>query len=159
MTADGSFAICNEREEDGRYLGLWDKGRGEGTQPRLMGNYDIGTPEAWATGGRGAFAVSKKAGAVGIRALEGEAGERKANLVNADPNSNLVESRTTIPTLQGTVRKGEKVWYVSAIYAKPPPSGKGAGVRRDLDGWEKQPEIPGWLREEIEKSVGAGSKL
>ena len=159
MTADGSFAICNEREEDGRYLDLWDEQKGEGTQPRLIGNYDLSTPEAWATGAKGAFAVSKKAGAVGIRALEGGGGGRRANLVNADPNSNLVESRTTIPTLQGTIRKGEKVWYVSAIYAKPPPSGKGEKVRRDLDGWDKLPEIPRWLKEEIEKSVGAGSKL
>ncbi|KAK0635334.1 hypothetical protein B0T17DRAFT_483298 [Bombardia bombarda] len=145
MTADGAFAICNERTPDGRYLDLYDAAKGEGTQPRLIGNYDLSTPEAWAAGRDGAFAVSK--GAVGIRALEGEAGGRTATLVNADPNSNLVESRTTIPTLQGRVGKGESVWYVSAIYAKP--SGEGVERTSYLDGWERVPEIPGWLVEEM----------
>ncbi|KAK0626693.1 hypothetical protein B0T14DRAFT_510755 [Immersiella caudata] len=148
MTADGAFAICNERRSDGRYLGPYDAAAGEGTSPRLIGNYDLSTPEAWATGAKGAFAVSK--GAVGIRALESESVARTATLVNADPNSNLVESRTTIPTLQHTIRAGETVWYVSAIYAKP--SGDGVARETYLDGWEKLPEIPTWLAEEIKAS-------
>lgn len=53
--------------------------------------------EGWADRKSGAFAVSK--GAVGIRTLETQDG-RLANLVNADPNSNLAESRMAIPTLQ-----------------------------------------------------------
>ncbi|KAK3325615.1 hypothetical protein B0H66DRAFT_130852 [Apodospora peruviana] len=152
MTADGSFAISNQRAADGRYLDLWDAEKGEGTQPKLIGNYDLSTPEAWATGAKGAFAVSVKAGAVGIRALEGEETGRTATLVNADPNSNLVESRTTIPTLQHTVKKGESVWYVSGIYAKPPPPPGGDSKvdgKSYLDGWDTLPEIPCWLREEI----------
>jgi hypothetical protein len=147
MTADGGFAISNQRAADGRYLGLYDAAAGEGTQPKLIGNYDIATPEAWADGWEGAFAVSK--GAVGVRALEGkELGKgRTATLVNADPNSNLIESRTTIPTLQGTVKKGESVWYVTAVYAKP----SGEKVKREeyLSGWEAVPEVPGWLKEEM----------
>lgn len=145
QTADGSFAICNERSLDGRYLDPYDPETCEGTHPRLIGNYDNDTPEAWASGREGAFAVSK--GAVGIRALEERDVGRRAMLVNADPNSNLVESRTTIPTLQGRIGAGERVWYVSAVYAKP--SGEGV-LRRDyLRGWEGVPGIPGWLREEI----------
>lgn len=145
LTADGSFAISNARRADGRFLDLYDAAGGEGTQPKLIGNYDLNTPEAWTGGGRGAFAVSK--GAVGIRALEGDGVGRRAMLVNADPNSNLVESRTTIPTLQHTIRAGSAVWYVSAIYAKP----SGKGVKKDsyLDGWEKPPAIPGWLKSEM----------
>jgi len=148
QTADGAFAIGNERRADGRYLGPYDAAEGEGTSPRLIGNYDLSTPEAWAAGAQGAFAVSK--GAVGIRALESEAVGRTATLVNADPNSNLVESRTTIPTLQHTIRAGETVWYVSGIYAKP--SGKGVPRETYLDGWEKLPEIPTWLSDEIKAS-------
>ncbi|KAK8065307.1 hypothetical protein PG997_012054 [Apiospora hydei] len=122
-------------------------GGGEGTFPKIIGNYDLNTPEGWAAGREGAFAVSLKAGAVGIKALEdGEAG-RSAMLVNADPNSNLLESRTVIPTLQHTVKQGETVWYVSAIYAKP--SGEGVPRESYLDGWERVPEIPEWLREEM----------
>lgn len=149
QTADGAFAICNERAADGRYLDPYDAAACEGTRPRLIGNYDLGTPEAWAEGAEGAFAVSK--GAVGIRALEGEgegnAEKRRAMLVNADPNSNLVESRTTIPTLQHTIKAGSAVWYVSAIYAKP--FGEGVPKETYLDGWEKPPAIPGWLKAEM----------
>lgn len=146
MTADGAFAICNERRSDGRYLDPYNAELCEGTSPRLIGNYDLSTPEAWASGAKGAFAVSK--GAVGIRALEPESVGRTATLVNADPNSNLVESRSTIPTLQHTIRAGEAVWYVSGIYAKP----NGEGIPREeyLNGWEKLPEIPAWLVDEME---------
>ena len=147
MTADGAFAIKNERAADGRYLDLYDPTKGEGTSPKIIGNYDLMTPEGWASGKQGAFAAS--VGAVGIRALEIGAGvERSANLVNADPNSNLIESRTVIPTLQHTIKAGQTVWYVSAIYAKP--SGKGVPREAYLDGWDKLPQIPAWLKAEIE---------
>lgn len=145
MTADGSFAISNERTPDGRFLDLYDAVKFQGTHPKLIGNYDLKTPEAWVNGAEGAFAVSK--GAVGIKALERVGVGRQAMLVNADPNSNLLESRTTIPTLQHTVRAGSSVWYVSAIYAKP--SGEGVPKETYLDGWEQPPAIPGWLDTEI----------
>lgn len=145
MTADGSFAICNERTPDGRFLDLYDAVECQGTQPKLIGNYDLNTPEAWSAGEEGAFAVSK--GAVGIKALEREGVGRRAMLVNADPNSNLMEGRTTIPTLQHTIKAGSVVWYVSAVYAKP--SGKDVPKGTYLDGWEKPPAIPGWLETEI----------
>lgn len=145
MTADGAFAICNERAVDGRYLDLYDSEKGEGTFPKIVGNYDLNTPEGWSTGREGAFAVSK--GAVGIRALE-DGVSRSAMLVNADPNSNLVESRTVIPTLQHTIKQGEVAWYVSAIYAKP--SAEGVSRQKYLDGWNALPRVPGWLKSEIE---------
>lgn len=144
MTADGSFAICNERSEDGRSLDLYDSTKCEGTSPKIIGNYDLNSPEGWATGAQGAFAVSK--GAVGIKALE-ENVERSAMLVNADPNSNLMESRTVIPTLQHTIRKGEKVAYVSAIYAKP--SNDGVPRAEYLGGWDKPPQLPDWMKMEL----------
>jgi hypothetical protein len=145
MTADGSFAICNVNSKNGRYLDSYDSDLCEGTSPKIIGNYDLATPEGWATGKAGAFAVSK--GAVGIKALEDEAIGRAANIVNADPNSNLVENRTVIPTLQHTIKKGETVWYVTGIYAKP--SGEGVARETFLDGWEKAPSIPAWLAAEM----------
>lgn len=144
MTADGSFAICNVSSEHGRYLDLYDEEKCEGTSPKIIGNYDLYTPAGWSSGTEGAFAVSK--GAVGIKALEAES-QRKAMLVNADPNSNLVESRTTIPTLQHTIKKGETVWYVTGIYAKP--SGEGVSKQSYLEGWSAPPGLPSWLKTEI----------
>ncbi|KAJ3527357.1 hypothetical protein NM208_g10740 [Fusarium decemcellulare] len=144
MTADGSFAICNANTTNGRYLDLYDDKKYEGTFPKIIGNYDLNTPDGWASGKTGAFAVSK--GAVGIKALELTEG-RQAMLVNADPNSNLIESRSTIPTLQHTIKAGESVWYVSAIYAKP--SGVGVSKESYLDGWANPPALPGWLEREL----------
>lgn len=141
MTADGSFAIRNVNTIDGRYLEPYDEERCEGTSPRIIGNYDLNSPAGWNAGRTGAFAVSK--GAVGIKALEGWEG-RQANLVNADPNSNLVESRTVIPTLQHTIRSGETACYISGVYAKP------SGDKREyLSGWDKLPAVPNWLLEEM----------
>ncbi|KAM3073396.1 hypothetical protein ACMFMG_004704 [Clarireedia jacksonii] len=142
MTADGSFAICNERKVDGRNLDLYDASKDEGTLPKIIGNYDLDTPEGSSPGSVGAFAVSK--GAVGIVALETES-KRTAMLVNADPNSNLIESRTVIPTLQQTLSKGSMAWYVTGIYANP-TKGIGLGANNYLDGWDNKPVIPAWLR-------------
>jgi len=144
MTADGAFAICNERVPDGRYLDIYDSTKHEGTMPKIIGNYDLNSPEGWSPGVEGAFAVSK--GAVGIAALE-KGTKRTSMHVNADPNSNLVESRTIIPTLQHTIKKGEVKWYVTALYAKPEK--KGVEPSTYLDGWEKKPSIPGWLESEM----------
>jgi hypothetical protein len=144
MTADGAFAIDSTRARDGRALDEYSTETHEGTRPRLIGNYDVNVPEGWATGPEGAFAVSK--GAVGIRALEPDT-KRTANLVNADPNSNLVEGRTVIPTLQNVIKTGETAVFVSAIYAKP--SGPGIARESYLDGWEQAPEVPAWLAAEL----------
>ena len=142
-TADGGFAVRNEAAADGRALGDYDAARREGTRPRIIGNYDLASPAGWARGRDGAFAVSASDGAVGVRALEPDAA-RMANLVNADPNSNLVRARTVIPTLQHSLPSGATAWYVSAVYAKP------SGPPEDyLDGWDKPPEIPAWLAEEM----------
>ncbi|RAL60868.1 hypothetical protein DID88_010192 [Monilinia fructigena] len=113
------------------------------TLPKIIGNYDLNTPEGSSPGSIGAFAVSK--GAVGIAALESDGKSlRTAMLVNADPNSNLVESRTVIPTLQITLGSGTVAWFVTGIYAKP--SGE---AKNYLDGWKNRPAVPGWLINEI----------
>jgi hypothetical protein len=112
--------------------------------PKIIGNYDLNTPEGSSPGSVGAFAVSK--GAVGIVDL-GKGNQRIAMHVNADPNSNLVEGRTIIPTLQHTVKAGQAVWYVTGIYAKP--SEGGAPPEIYLDGWENKPAVPKWLLDEM----------
>ncbi|KAI6395545.1 hypothetical protein MCOR23_007047 [Pyricularia oryzae] len=153
MTADGSFAVRNENATNRRYLEPYDASVGEGTGPRIIGNYDLNSPDGWATGSEGAFAVSRIAGAVGIKAIEPVGAgveERRANIVNADPNSNLVESRSCIPTLQHNLKGGQKAVYLSAIFARP--AGPDVAVESYLDGWDTPPQIPAWLKEEIAAS-------
>jgi len=144
MTAEGSFAVHNERKSDGRALGVYSRATSEGTSPRIVGNYDLDSTGGSTAGKEGAFVVSK--GAVGIVDLEPYS-NRTAMIVNADPNTNLVEKRTVIPTLRDTIEKGKTRWYVTGVYAKP--SGSGFSPQGFLDGWGNKPPLPTWLKKEI----------
>jgi hypothetical protein len=106
MTTDGAFAICNERKLDRRSLELFDLKRSERTPTKIIGNYDLNTPEAISPGSVGSFAVSR--GAVRIVDLDVDS-PRIAMLVNADPNSNIGESRTVIPTPRHIIKKDDTV--------------------------------------------------
>jgi len=154
LLAEGSFAISNVRKGDKRALGVFEKDKHEGTFPRILGNYDLSAEGSRSSRSDGTFAVSK--GAVGIVDLLATAGkeggdgkleEEYAMIVNADPNTNLVESKTVIPTLMGKLGAGETKWYVSGVFGRP----EGVDVQPEtfLDGWEERPRIPGWLEELI----------
>jgi hypothetical protein len=146
QTAEGSFAIRDIRKSDGRALQTYDPATFEGTMPKIIGNYDLSSEQGTTSRQVGAYTVSK--GAVGIVDLlpdEGKGGY--AMIVNADPNSNLVESKTVIPTLMDTIKPGETRWYVNGIYAKP--SGNGVEPASYLDGWDRKPEIPQWLKKRM----------
>jgi hypothetical protein len=141
MTAEGSFAIYNIAKADGRALRMYKSEINEGTSPRIVGNYDLDAAGGSNTGAQGAFAVSK--GVVGIADLE-PLSNRTAMIVNADPNSNIVEKKTVIPTLQHTIKAGSTLWYVTGIYAKP--SNPGVAPDSYLAGWDSKPAVPKWLR-------------
>lgn len=138
-TVDGSFATKNISAKTGRALGVYDATSGEGTVPKIIGNYDKVSEEGFRKGVLGAYAVSSQ-GAVGILARENGLAGRTASIVNADPNTNLMESRTVIPSLMGQLNKGEHRWYITAVYGKP-----AAGKEDVLKGWEQTPKIPFWL--------------
>lgn len=129
QSAEGGFAILGTRERDGRVLGPLDEEfPNEGTVVE----------------GGAALTVSK-AGAVGI--VELLAGGRTASILDADANSNLIESRTNIPCLHADLHAGETRWFVTGVFAMPAFDGWEGEWR---EGWEKRPVVPGWLRELIE---------
>ena len=74
-----------------------------------------------------------------------------AMIVNADPNTNLVESKTVIPTLMGEMGKGQVKWYVSGIFGRP--VGEHVKPESFLDGWENKPDIPEWLADLVAKDA------
>ncbi|KFY11440.1 hypothetical protein V491_07209 [Pseudogymnoascus sp. VKM F-3775] len=141
MTADGSFAIYNVAKADGRALRPYKAELNEGTSPRIVGNYDLDAAGGSNSGAEGAFAVSK--GAVGIADFE-PFSNRTAMIVNADPNSNIVEKKTVIPTLQHTIKAGSVQWYATGVYAKP--SNPGVSPESYLAGWDSKPVVPDWIR-------------
>jgi hypothetical protein len=135
-TAEGTWACYGARESDGRLLTEWN-----GTLRAL--NESI--PE----GGKGdttsAFAASPRTGAVGIAEIY--QGMRKGSVILADANSNLVDARSVLPTVEKDVKAGETMWFVSAVFALPASA---EGWREQWKaGWEKKPKVPNWVKDKI----------
>lgn len=127
-TAEGAFAVYGCREADGRGL--------------------TGLDEALSEGGKvnetSAF-VASRSGAVGIAELT-QSG-RPGTVLVADANSNLVEARSVLPIVKMDVKAGETKWVVSAVFALPASVEGWKGQWKS--GWEKRPEVPGWVQEMI----------
>ncbi|KAF2754419.1 hypothetical protein EJ05DRAFT_479408 [Pseudovirgaria hyperparasitica] len=124
QSAEGAFAIYGCRAVDGRTLGPWSDERQDG--------YWYDKTSVWGV---------SRSGAVGIRELHQR--ERHGGMCLADPNSNLVEQRTMLPTLYRDLSAGETVWLVSAVFAVP--SSK-YGWKLDWKHlWDEEPVVPAWL--------------
>jgi hypothetical protein len=96
-TAEDAFAVYGCREPDGRALTAFDEHKVEGwTKDRLK-----------------AFVVSRS-GAVGIAEL---LRERKGGILDADANSNLVESRTALQALYVNLKAGQTCWLTTVVFA------------------------------------------
>lgn len=150
--AEGGFAIANVRQDNGRALDVMSDATQEGTFPRIKGNYDLTSNGTRSGRGEGTYALCLGRGAVGVvdlleleRKGEDEAMARGeyGMIVNADPNTNLVESKTVIPTLMGGIGKDQTKWFVSGIFGRP--AGEHVLPPDYLDGWGEKPLIPEWL--------------
>jgi hypothetical protein len=135
QTAEGAWAVYGMRESDGRNLTGFD-----GTK--------IGLDESIAEGTKvdttSAFAASRT-GAVGIAELAQE--ERKGSILLSDANSNLVDSRTVLPTLHKDLKAGSSTWMVTAVYALP--ASVDDWKNQWKAGWEKKPTLPRWLQNKV----------
>lgn len=133
LTAEGAFAIHGARTADGRAF--------------VPGAFDDSLPEGMLDAAQASLAASPRSGAVGIVELSQE--KREGSVLQADANSNLVEARSVVPLLKSGVSKGQTVWFVSAVFAVPSSVVGWEGSWKD--GWEKRPEVPGWIRERMGK--------
>ncbi|WVQ82644.1 hypothetical protein IAT38_004776 [Cryptococcus sp. DSM 104549] len=68
-------------------------------------------------------------------------GKREGQLVQIDPNANVIFSRGILPSLLGEVKVGES-WLVTAIFGKPATGGKAEGWEQE---WSRIPEVPSWV--------------
>ncbi|KAA8899488.1 hypothetical protein FN846DRAFT_172054 [Sphaerosporella brunnea] len=129
QTAEGAFALYGQASGDGRHL------------PEYNGH------EGYEEGASFAVAASR-AGAVGIAELSGGYATRTGGVLRVDPNSNLVESRTVLPTLYADLETGDDVWFVTAVFALPADA---AGAWREAwrHAWDTKPVVPDWLRRRI----------
>ncbi|ORX36052.1 hypothetical protein BD324DRAFT_581530 [Kockovaella imperatae] len=83
--------------------------------------------------------VTTQPGCVGILDLTKGQDKRKGILVQTDPQSNVIFSRSVLPSLQGTLEAGE-TWLITAVFGLPH-----TGEARYTEEWNKQPVVPDWI--------------
>ena len=129
LSAEGGFAIYGMASSTGRNL-----------TPLSTSSPNEGT----LTDATSALVLSR-AGASGTAELLGSdvTSGRKGGVCNVDANSNLIESRTILPTLYADLKAGSTTWFVTAVFAVPSSAdGWESGWK---EGWEKKPTVPGWV--------------
>lgn len=130
QTAEGAFAIYGCQNDSGRALGDLRDGQSEGKSQKT----------------REALAVSR-AGAVGIIEMQ-PGNHREGEIVKSDPNSNLMESRTVLPSLLSNLDAGQHCWHTTAVFAIPSSAeGWKAAWRSN---WDSRPTMPTWLQRVVD---------
>jgi hypothetical protein len=88
--------------------------------------------------------ISAGAQATGAKAeATGSDGKRMGKLVQSDPNSNVIFSRSVLPTLVGHVEVGTS-WVAVAVFGLPAKGMAEGGWERE---WERKPTVPGYVFE------------
>ncbi|OQO08614.1 hypothetical protein B0A48_06484 [Cryoendolithus antarcticus] len=130
QSVEGGFAIYCMRSSDGRVL-------------TPLSSSPLDSDQGTFVSGADALIVSR-AGAAGVTDLHPAAG-RKGGICDVDANSNLIESRTQVPTLNADVKAGDERWVVSAVFALPAEAEGWMG--RWKQEWDKRPQVPRWVEE------------
>jgi len=138
-TNEAAWALTGTKAGDGRELEAL-RMTGEGSSR----SGDVSTADEGLHAEAGEALAVTSAGAVGI--VELVAGkDRVGKVLAADANGNMCAKRSVLPSLSSEIKQGEVGWYVTAVYALP-ESAKG-WKGRWRSGWEKRPEVPGWVKE------------
>jgi len=134
QTTEGGFAVYGCRDSDGRALTALSNSSWDG----------------YHAANKGALVISRS-GAVGIVELLPTNDGRRGGILNADPNSNLIEARSVVPTLYADMKDGETRWFVTAVFAVPSSvEGWKGGWRR---GWDDRPRLPNWLEDKFDENM------
>jgi hypothetical protein len=131
MTVEGGFAIAGTRQRDGRTLTpISPDSLNEGTEAKDQ-----------------ACVIVSKAGASGVAELL--TGVREGKVCNVDANSNLIEPRTLLPTLQTDLKAGSHAWFATAVFAIP--SSHVGWEKSWRQAYEKRPFLPQWTLDLMSK--------
>ena len=147
LSSDAGFSNYGQRK-DGRILDVVEEGSLLESADSIVEGRVISSVAPTAS----AFA-SSKGGVVGVRDLSFIAGltteSRKSDVIQLDANTNIVFSRSTMPTLLGTHGgDAEKdVWLVTGIFAIPSRVGEhGVAKEKWVKEWAKTPVVPEAIR-------------
>ncbi|GAB7358481.1 hypothetical protein MBLNU230_g2545t1 [Neophaeotheca triangularis] len=142
LAAEGGFAIYGMNSVNGRALTALADAPSSSTAAK---GKDI---EGTFAESASAVVVSR-AGASGVReaSLAVEKNGRKGEICNVDANSNLMESRTLLPTLYNEFKKGTTTWLVAGVFAMPNSVDGWKG--KWSDEWERGFQLPEWVEEMV----------
>jgi hypothetical protein len=94
----------------------------------------------------GLVRAETSAGVVGAAevSLKGEAvaSQRSGEIVQADANSNLIYSRSVLPSLKGSHEAGSETWFATGIFAVPAKVGEPSVDSAWKEEWSKRPKVP-----------------
>jgi hypothetical protein len=92
--------------------------------------------------------ANTRGGCVGVVdiPIKGGAAQREGKLIQSDPNSNVIFSRSVLPSLLGSAcQDGNTTWLATAVFGVPTVDGKlPTGWEKE---WEKRPEVPAYVFE------------
>lgn len=71
--------------------------------------------------------------------------QRQGVLVQADANSNLIHSRTVLPSLQASLEAGSETWVATGIFGVPSMVGEENVDEAWKEEWAKRPIVPEFL--------------
>jgi hypothetical protein len=125
-SAEGGWAIYGQSKDGRAIVQVFSGERSEGGE------------EA-----EGLARALSEAGVVGVVDQSSKPGpQRKGKIVQSDPNSNIISSRTVLPTLLGSHAAGSDEWLVTAVFALPTAQGQSDVDPKWREEWEKRPELP-----------------
>ncbi|KAH0847581.1 hypothetical protein FOPE_00767 [Fonsecaea pedrosoi] len=128
-TSEGAFALNGVSQKDEREIQQMDTDQTEGRQ--------ADNSEA---------VVVTRGGAVGIIELHHHEG-RAGRVLDEDANSNLMESRSVLPSLAMDIPANADLWIATGIFAMP--SSVPDYRKKWQQSWMQRPHIPDWLRSRI----------
>jgi len=132
-TNEGAFGLHGVSAKDERELTVLDAQESEGR---------------WESEGE-SLAISR-GGAVGILELD-QPKLRAGRVLDEDANSNLMESRSVLPSLAADFSAGTDTWVVTSVFALP--SSVEQFQTKWQESWKNRPVIPHWVVERIKDSI------
>jgi len=127
-SSEGAFALNGVSSKDERELQIMNADYTEGRH----------------ADGTEAVAVTR-GGAVGI--VELAQTTRFGRVLEEDANSNLMESRSVLPSLAMDIPADADLWLTTAVFAIP--ASVTGYQQKWRHSWTERPQIPGWLKDRM----------
>jgi len=137
-TSEGSWPIYGQGPDGRALVQVFSGERSEG------GLEEAGLVRAETSGGiSGAAEISLSASETAADS------KRYGEIVQADANSNLIHSRSVLPSLRGQLEAGSETWVATGIFGLPVVIGETQVDDAWKEEWERRPSVPDFIKERM----------